>query len=56
MSWLINFINNEIGENFLLYDIVREIQNAMRETYSNKENTSHLFEIEIFYMICGKEI
>lgn len=46
MSWLINSMTNEIGENFLLYGIAREIWEAVRETYSNKENTSELFEIE----------
>lgn len=46
MSWLINSMTNEIGENFLLYGTAREFWEAVRETYSNKENTSELFEIE----------
>ena len=46
MSWLINFITNEIGENFLLYDTAQEIWEVAREAYSHIENTSKLFEIE----------
>ena len=39
-------MNNEIGENFLLYDTTQEIWEAAREAYSHIENTSELFEIE----------
>ncbi|XP_073284992.1 uncharacterized protein [Primulina huaijiensis] len=46
MSWLINSMTNEIGENFLLYGTTQEIWEAAKETYSNNENTSELFEIE----------
>jgi hypothetical protein len=46
MSWLINSITNEIGENFLLYETAEEIWDAARETYSSSENTSELFEID----------
>jgi len=46
MSWLINSMTNEIGENFLLYGTTKEIWEAARETYSSFENTSELFEIE----------
>ncbi|KAL5540397.1 hypothetical protein UlMin_042420 [Ulmus minor] len=46
MSWLINSMNNDIGENFLLYETANEIWDAARETYSDNENTSELFEIE----------
>lgn len=46
MSWLINSMTTEIGENFLLYSTAREIWEAVRETYSDSENTSELFEIE----------
>lgn len=45
MSWLINSMTNEIGENFLLYDSTQEIWAATREAYSHIENTSELFEI-----------
>ena len=46
MSWLINLMTNEIGENFLLYSTAKEIWDAARETYSSSENTTELFEAE----------
>lgn len=46
MSWLINSMNNDVGENFLLYETTSEIWNAAKETYSHIENTDKLFEIE----------
>lgn len=48
MSWLINSTNNDIGENFLLYKTAKEIWDAVRETYSDNENTTKLFEVEGF--------
>lgn len=46
MSWLINSMNNDIGENFLLYGTAKEILDAARETYSSTENIAELFEVE----------
>ena len=46
MSWLINSMNNDIGENFLLYGTAKEIWDAAKEIYSDNENTAELFEIE----------
>ena len=46
MSWLINSMTTEVGENFLLYKTAKEIWDAARETYSSSENTSELFEVE----------
>lgn len=46
MSWLMNSMTNEIGENFLLYETAKEIWDAVKETYFNNENTSLLFEVE----------
>ena len=46
MFWLINSMNTDIWENFLLYGTTKEIWDAARETYSNSENTSEIFEIE----------
>ena len=46
MSWLINSMINEIGENFLLYGTAKEIWDAAKETYSSSENTSELFSVE----------
>ena len=46
MSWLVNSMTNEIGENFLLYNTTHDIWDAAKEFYSSKENTSEIFEIE----------
>ena len=46
MSWLINSMNDDIGENFLLYETATEIWEAAKETYSSNDNTSELFGIE----------
>ena len=46
MSWLINSMNNDIGENFLLFGIAKDIWDAAKETYSSSENTSELFQVE----------
>ena len=37
MSWLINSMNNDIGENFLLYETAKDIWDAAKEIYSNKD-------------------
>ncbi|KAI6684764.1 hypothetical protein NL676_030677 [Syzygium grande] len=34
------------GENFMYYQTVKEIWDAVHETYSNKDNTSAIFEIK----------
>ncbi|RVW53418.1 hypothetical protein CK203_085002 [Vitis vinifera] len=44
MSWLINSMNNDIGENFLLFGTAKDIWDAAKETYSSSENTSELFQ------------
>ena len=46
MSWLINSMTNEIGENFLLYGIAKEIWDTAKETYSSFDNSSELFVVE----------
>ncbi|RVW87743.1 Retrovirus-related Pol polyprotein from transposon RE1 [Vitis vinifera] len=46
MSWLINSMNNDIGENFLLSGTAKDIWDAAKETYSSSENTSELFQVE----------
>jgi len=46
MSWLINSMTNEIGLDFLYYATAKEIWDAVKETYSDNENTSQLIEIE----------
>ncbi|XP_075475242.1 uncharacterized protein LOC142505984 [Primulina tabacum] len=46
MSWLVNSMNPEIGENFLLYSTAAEIWEAAKVTFSSSENTSEVFETE----------
>ncbi|RVW34501.1 Retrovirus-related Pol polyprotein from transposon RE1 [Vitis vinifera] len=46
MSWLINSMNNDIGEIFLLFKTAKDIWDAAKETYSSSENTSELFQVE----------
>lgn len=55
MSWLINSMIDDAGENFLLYRTSKEIWETFKETYSNKENISALFEI-IFSTTSAKGI
>ena len=40
MSWLINSINNDISENFLLFGTAKDIWDAGKETYSSSKNTT----------------
>ncbi|KAK3021699.1 hypothetical protein RJ639_046549 [Escallonia herrerae] len=46
MSWLINTMNLEIGQNFMFYGTAKEVWENVKETYSDNENTSELFEIK----------
>ena len=46
MSWLINSMTNEIGENFLFYGITKESWDATKETNSSFERTLELFSAE----------
>ncbi|GAV70451.1 UBN2_3 domain-containing protein [Cephalotus follicularis] len=46
MSWLINSMDNEIGQNFLFYGSAKEIWDAAKEPYADNENTAEFFEIK----------
>ncbi|KAL3516354.1 hypothetical protein ACH5RR_023256 [Cinchona calisaya] len=46
MSWLVNSMTIDIGENFPLNDRAQEIWEVAEELYSSKENTSEIFKIE----------
>ncbi|XP_073037355.1 uncharacterized protein [Primulina eburnea] len=46
MAWLINSMHPELSENFLLFHSAREIWEAAQETFSCRDNTAELFEIE----------
>ncbi|KAL5756401.1 hypothetical protein ACOSQ2_021147 [Xanthoceras sorbifolium] len=46
MSWLLNSMNADISENFLLYETAKEIWDAVQETFSTHDNTAELFAVE----------
>ncbi|KAL4375780.1 hypothetical protein GQ457_02G025030 [Hibiscus cannabinus] len=46
MSWLLNSMVPEIGENFMIYTTASEIWDAARDTYFHTDNTPELFRIE----------
>ncbi|RVW23954.1 Retrovirus-related Pol polyprotein from transposon TNT 1-94 [Vitis vinifera] len=46
MSWLVNSMTTDIGENFLSFDTAKEIWDIAKETFSDKENTSEIIQIE----------
>ena len=57
MSWLINSMTNEIGENFLLYVTTKDIWDAAKETYSSFDNSSELFAVEsILHNLCQGDL
>ncbi|KAF7810379.1 Retrovirus-related Pol polyprotein from transposon RE1 [Senna tora] len=46
MSWLVNSMTTEIGDNFLLYTTAHDIWEAARESYSTHEKSVEIFEVE----------
>jgi len=42
-------MTNEIGENFMFYDTAKDIWDAVKEMYSNVDNTSAVFEIKSIF-------
>ncbi|KAF7821700.1 Retrovirus-related Pol polyprotein from transposon TNT 1-94 [Senna tora] len=46
MSWLINSMDLEIGQDFMFFATAAEIWKAAKESYSDVENTAELFEIK----------
>nr|XP_004513812.1 uncharacterized protein LOC101489272 [Cicer arietinum] len=46
MTWLLNSMTTEAGETFMYYSTAAEIWSVARETYSNTDNTSAIFEIK----------
>ncbi|KAF7808238.1 Retrovirus-related Pol polyprotein from transposon TNT 1-94 [Senna tora] len=46
MSWLVNYMTTEIGDNFLLYITAHDIWEAARESYSTHEKSAKIFEVE----------
>ena len=46
MSWMINSMTSETGENFMYYKTTKEIWDVVKETYSNVDNISEIFAIK----------
>ncbi|KAJ1430123.1 hypothetical protein SESBI_07907 [Sesbania bispinosa] len=45
-SWLLNTMTTEIGEDFIYYNIAKEMWAGVKKTHSNVDNTSTIFEIK----------
>ncbi|GAV73455.1 UBN2_3 domain-containing protein [Cephalotus follicularis] len=46
MSWLINSMTNNVGDNFIFYETAQETWEAVREAYSDTEDAVEAFKIE----------
>ena len=46
MSWLLNTMTIEIGEDFMYFNTAKEMWDIAKETYSDVDNTSTIFEIK----------
>ena len=46
MSWLINTMENNVGQDFIFYKTTKEIREAAKVMYSDRDNTAELFEIK----------
>lgn len=51
MTWLINSMTLGMGANFMLYEIVAQIWEATKKSYSNIDNEPEILNIE--GLICG---
>ncbi|KAH9796155.1 retrovirus-related pol polyprotein from transposon RE1 [Citrus sinensis] len=45
MAWLVNSMEPNIGQTYLFYQTTAELWEAVKETYSDLENSSQLFEL-----------
>ncbi|KAH6795113.1 hypothetical protein C2S52_005590 [Perilla frutescens var. hirtella] len=55
MSWLINSMNNDIGENLLLSGTAKDIWDAAKETYSSSKNIQSFSWLNLHSMTSAKE-
>ena len=46
MSWLVNSMEPEIGQNFMYLDTAKELWQAVGETYSDLGNSGQVYEIK----------
>ena len=49
LSWLVNSMTMDIGENFLSFTTVKEIWDVVKETFSDTKITSKVVEIEVIF-------
>ena len=56
MSWLINSMNNDVGEKFLLYGTAKEIWDAARKSTQVQIIHLNYFKLKQHYMTSVKEI
>ena len=40
MSWLVNSITNEVGENLILHEMTQEIWDVVKKMYSDTKDTA----------------
>lgn len=45
-AWLIHFMVPSNGKNYLFLSTTKDIWQAIRETYSDGEDTAHIFELK----------
>ena len=46
ITWLINSMDLSIGKPFLFIPTVKEVWDVVRDTYSDVENSSQIFELK----------
>ncbi|KZV19589.1 hypothetical protein F511_13475, partial [Dorcoceras hygrometricum] len=46
MAWLINFMEPSIGRTYLFLPTAKDVWEAVRETYSDLENSSQIFDLK----------
>ncbi|KAL6330656.1 hypothetical protein AAG906_003267 [Vitis piasezkii] len=46
IAWLINSMESSIGKSFMFIPIAKEVWDVVRDTYSDMENSSQIFELK----------
>ena len=46
IAWLINSMDLSIGKPFLFIPTIKEVWDVVRDTYSDVENSSQIFELK----------
>ena len=45
MAWLLNSMEENIGENYMYYSTAKELWEAMNRVFSDLENSTQMFEL-----------